>query len=153
MRAGEIVVEESTNRSVAINASPEKIWRALTDVVLMPKWMSETEMKVETDWSIGSSIIIQGRWHKMRYRNIGTVLQFDHARTLSYSHLSSLSRLADLPENHSIITFQLTKNSDQTLVDLTLSNSPTYEIQKHLEFYWNVTLDILKAFVEQELRD
>jgi hypothetical protein len=31
---------------------------------------------------------------------------------------------------------------------LTLSSFPTLEIEKHLDFYWRVTLGILQRFVE-----
>lgn len=135
-------------KQVIIQATPDRVWRALTDVTLIPQWMSETEMNVETGWSIGGSIIIQGRWHKMRYRNVGKVLEFRPGRVLSYSHLSSLSRLPDLPENHSHLTFTLDPVEGGTLVRLTISNSPTFEIHKHLDFYWNVTLQELAQFVQ-----
>jgi len=144
--------EPATTKAIVIDASPSQVWRALTTVDLMPKWMSETEMEVETDWQVGHSIIIHGRWHKMRFRNAGKVLRFDPGHTLSYSHLSSLSRLPDQPENYSVITFKLNSREKQTSVELTLSNSPTDVIQKHLDLYWNVTLVILKEFVEQQLR-
>jgi uncharacterized protein YndB with AHSA1/START domain len=141
--------ETPATRQVTINALPQKVWRALTDVSLMPQWMSETEMEVTADWHVGHSITIQGRWHKMKYKNTGVVLQFDVDRTLSYSHLSSLSRLPDVPENHSIITFRLEPVGSQTAVTVILSNSPDYTIQKHLEFYWTVTLGLLKQFAER----
>lgn len=145
--------EDAFTRSIAIDASPAKVWSALTDPALMPRWMSETEMTVETDWKIGGSIFIQGRWHKMRYKNVGVVLLFDPGRALSYSHLSSLSRMPDLPENHAVLTFRLATQEQQTIVELEISHSPTFEIRKHLEFYWNITMGILKQFVEQELRE
>jgi uncharacterized protein YndB with AHSA1/START domain len=135
--------------SITINAPSSKVWHALTDISLISQWMSETEMNIDTDWGVGNSIVFQGRWHKMKYRNAGKVLRFDPGRVLSYSHLSSLSRLPDLPENHSVITFQLTPQDDNTVVELTLSDFPTFEIQKHLEFYWRVTLGIFKEFVER----
>ncbi len=144
--------EPYVTKQITIAASPSHVWQALTDPATMPKWMSETEMNVSTDWTVGSSIIIQGRWHKMRYKNIGTVLRFDHDHFLSYSHLSSLSRLPDVPENHSVLTFNLEPQGIGTLLTLTLSNSPTYEIHKHLDFYWNVTLEELRRFVEQQLQ-
>ena len=142
------MIQPAVTKQVAIASSAEKIWRALTDVDLIPKWMSETEMTVTTDWSVGSDIIIQGRWHKMKYKNTGKVLQFDRNVALSYSHLSSLSRLPDVPENHSILTFSLESSGAEILLSLTISNSPTFEIQKHLDFYWNVTLDELRRFAE-----
>jgi uncharacterized protein YndB with AHSA1/START domain len=142
--------EPSSTRTIIIETSADKVWQALTDVSLMPKWMSETEMEVITDWHVGNSIVIQGRWHKMRFRNTGIVLSFDVNNYLSYSHLSSLSRLEDRPENHSVLGFHLEATGGQTVLELAISNSPDYAIQRHLEFYWSVTLQVLKNFVERQ---
>jgi len=138
----------TVTKFITIPATPENIWKSLTDVKLMPKWMSETEMTVTTDWNVGNSIVIEGRWYKMKYRNVGMVLEFDPHRVLSYSHLSSLSRLADIPGNHSHLTFNLDPGDEGTVLRLTISNSPTYEIHKHLDFYWNVTLQELARFAQ-----
>jgi uncharacterized protein YndB with AHSA1/START domain len=135
-------------KTIVMPTTPEKIWTSLTDVSLMPKWMSETGMKVTTDWIVGNSIVIEGRWYKMKYKNIGKVLEFDLNRLLSYSHLSSLSRIADIPENHSHLNFHLDRTEEGTLLRLAISNSPTYEIHKHLDFYWNVTLAELSKFAQ-----
>jgi uncharacterized protein YndB with AHSA1/START domain len=142
--------EPSSTRTIIIEASAGKVWEALTDISLMPKWMSETQMEVITDWHVGNTIVIQGRWHKMRFRNSGIVLSFDVNRYLSYSHLSSLSRLEDRPGNHSVLCFDLEAVGDQTVLELSISNSPDYAIQRHLEFYWSVTLQVLKHFVEHQ---
>lgn len=142
--------EFAVTREVTISAPAEKVWRALTDVTLMPQWMTETGMEIVTDWQVGHAIIMQGHWHKLRYKNVGTVLQFDPGRVLSYSHLSSISRLPDVKENHAVLTFNLSTAGQTTRVSLTLSHSPTYTIHKHLEFYWNVTLDELRKFVEHQ---
>lgn len=140
--------EPSVTKFITIPATPGKIWKALTDVTLMPKWMSETDMTVTTDWVVGTSIVIEGRWHKMKYKNIGKVLEFETDRVLSYSHLSSLSRIPDIPENHSHLTFNIDPAENGTLLRLTISNSPTYEIRKHLDFYWNVTLQELAKYAQ-----
>lgn len=143
--------EPAVTKQVTIAAPPTKVWRALTDIDLMPQWMAETGMEIITDWQVDHPIIMQGRWHKMRYKNVGVVLQFVPGEILSYSHLSSISRLPDLQENYAVLTFTLSPAAENTLVSLTLSNSPTFTIQKHLELYWNVTLEELRKFVEQQL--
>jgi|GEM_PF-3423452 len=45
--------------------------------------------------------------------------------------------------------FALTPGEDGTELSLTLRNFPTEVIYKHLAFYWNVTIVLLKKFVEQ----
>lgn len=60
----------------------------------------------------------------------------------------SVSRIADKPENYSILEFVLTPEGRQTILTLTISNFPTEAIRKHLEFYWRTTMVKIKRMVE-----
>jgi hypothetical protein len=84
------------------------------------------------------------------FENRGTVLQHEPERRLQYSHLSSISRLSDRPESYSIIGFQLQPLGERTILTLSLSNFPNESIYKHLSFYWNVTLEVLKRMIEEQ---
>lgn len=86
--------------------------------------------------------------HHQPFENRGTVLRFEPPKSLRYSHKSSLSRLPDLPESFSVFDFALRAVNEGTRLTLTLSGFPTPEIEKHLDFYWRVTLGILQRFVE-----
>ena len=90
--------------SVTINAAPSKVWMALTNSDLVVKWMGEPEMNLEvhTDWKINSPIFIRG-FHHVEFENKGIVLEYEEGKKLSYSHLSSVSRLPDITENYSIL--------------------------------------------------
>jgi uncharacterized protein YndB with AHSA1/START domain len=142
--------EKIAVKTVQINASTSQVWDALTNPALMKKWMAETEIHILTDWQVGSPIVIRGNLHGINFENKGIVLQFEHEKVLQYNHLSSISRLPDRPENYSAIEFKLTAMENQTALTLTLSNFPTETIYKHLFFYWNVTLEILKKMIEQQ---
>ena len=137
-------------KTIQINASPAKVWEALTKPELMRQWMVEsgTEIEIVTDWNVGSPIVIRGNLHRVNFENKGRVLQFDPARTLQYTHLSSLSGLPDQPQSYSVVTFQLAATEDQTRLTLTLHNFPTEAIYKHLVFYWNVALESFRKKVE-----
>jgi hypothetical protein len=111
--------------------------------------MSETEIHIITDWKVGNPIIIRGNLHGINFENNGKVLKFEPEKILRYSHLSSLSRLPDKPENHSVLDFRLAPVEDQTALTLTVSGFPTESIYKHMAFYWNVTLEILKRMIEE----
>ena len=136
------------HKTIEINAAPSKVWDALTNPDVMKKWMSETEIKITTDWKVGSPFIINGNLHGINFENNGTVLRFERERVLKYSHLSSLSRLPDEDRNYSMIEFSLAPTENQTSLTVTVSNFPTESIYKHLVFYWNVTLEILKRMIE-----
>lgn len=137
-------------RTISINAPLSKVWEYLTVPHLMKKWMGEPEMHLEvsTDWVVGNPILIKG-FHHINFENKGTVLQFDPQKVIQYSHLSSVSRLPDIKENYSILTFLLIHNSKQTLLTIKIKNFPTETIYKHLNFYWQGTAVVLKNVIEQ----
>jgi uncharacterized protein YndB with AHSA1/START domain len=135
--------------SVAIAATPAVVWRALTEPALMRRWMGEPEMQIEieTDWTVGGPFIVRG-FHHVRFEGRGTVRTFAPERALEYTQLSSVSRLPNVPENHSVIGFTLTPQGNGTALTLTLGDFPTHTIYRHLDFYWRTTLEILKQLVE-----
>lgn len=137
--------------SVTIQASATTIWEALTIPSKMTQWMAdpEVELKIFTDWVEGHDMLISG-FHHGPFENRGKVLRVEPGRTLSYSHLSSLSRLPDEPENYTTLSFELNETPDEVEVTLGISNFPTTAIFHHLEFYWRSTLMILKAFCERQ---
>lgn len=108
-------------------------------------------MKIEifTDWQIGKPIITKG-FHHVKFENTGTVLKFEPNKVLSYNYLSSISNLPDEPESYTTIEFRLEPKSNQTLLKVCVSNFPTETIFKHLDFYWNTTLEIIKKQIEKQ---
>lgn len=114
----------------------------------MRQWMSEMELEISTDWTVGGPISIKGTMYKKPFENSGTVLAIQPFQLLEYTHLSSLSRLPDVPESYTSIKFSLVPQGDRTELTLALSNFPDEVIYKHLAFYWNVTLELLKRFAE-----
>jgi len=138
-------------KSILLNAPLNEVWEALTQPELMKSWMSDSEIEIVTTWEVGSPIIInvEGVSYKTAFTNTGVVLQFLKDRVLEYSHLSSLSRLADEAENYTLIRFTLQPEEDHTLLELNLSNFPTESHYKHIDFYWTITLEVLKRFVEE----
>jgi uncharacterized protein YndB with AHSA1/START domain len=142
---------QTVHKSILINASLTAVWDTLTQPELMKNWMSDSPIEIITTWEVGSPIIVnvQAESYKTAFTNTGVVLQFLNERILEYSHLSSLSRLADEAENYTIIRFTLQPEDDHTLLELDLSNFPTESHYKHIDFYWAVTLEVLKRFVEE----
>jgi uncharacterized protein YndB with AHSA1/START domain len=137
-------------KSVVIRAALSIVWDHLTTPDLIVKWMGEKEMdlKINTDWQVGHPIIIKG-FHHITFENKGKILQFEPYKTLQYSHLSSISRLPDKPENHSVITFNLDDQQGQTKLTITVENFPNDNIYKHLQLYWNVTAEVIKQQAEK----
>lgn len=111
--------------------------------------MAEPEMKLEvhTNWEVNSPILIRG-FHHFKFENKGIVLKYVKEQSVSYTHLSSVSKLADKTENYSILDFVLTPIGDQAILTLGISNFPTEAIQKHLAFYWRGAMHKIKKYAE-----
>jgi uncharacterized protein YndB with AHSA1/START domain len=137
--------------TATINARPSKVWAVLTDTRHLVNWIGDPEMKiaVQTDWIIGNPIIITG-FHHVKFKNKGIVLKHIENKLLSYTHLSSVSRLPDKPGSYSTFEFILTPAGEYTTLTVTIENFPTVAIQKHLEFYWKSTVTVIKEYVERE---
>src|SRR5688572_2249138 len=99
---------QSFEQTLLINAPANAVWDSLTQSQLMKEWMGEPEMslEIETDWIVGGPMIVRG-FHHVPFENIGAVLEFEPTTRLAYTHLSSLSRLPDVPENHTTLEFVL----------------------------------------------
>jgi uncharacterized protein YndB with AHSA1/START domain len=140
---------QTFSTSTTINSESSKVWATLTNLELMTQWLGEPEMniKVLTDWKINSPIFIRG-FHHVNFENKGTILQYDRDKRLSYTHLSSVSRLEDKQENYTILEFILTPIDNQTQLTINIKNFPTETIRKHLEFYWRTTVLTIKAQTE-----
>ena len=147
----QLATNQTIRKSIHINSSLSAVWEALTQPELMKSWMSDSEIEIVTTWEVGSPFIInvEDVSYKTAFKNTGVVLQFLKDRVLEYSHLSSLSRLPDKDENYTLIRFTLEPEEDHTLLELDLSNFPTESHYKHIDFYWTVTLEVLKRFVEE----
>lgn len=142
---------ERIKKFVLIQASSSKVWEYLTNPNLMHQWMGDREMNIEviTDWKVGNPFAIKG-FHHLQFENKGTLLQLEQEKILQYNYLSSLSNLEDKAENYSTISFYLEPKEGQTALRIEAENFPTEAIYKHLEFYWNGTICLLKQVIENK---
>jgi uncharacterized protein YndB with AHSA1/START domain len=142
--------------SSTIDAPPSEVWRALTDPDVMKQWIAEPVMGIEinTDWKVGSPIIVKGRHNSVDFENKGTILQFEPYSILRYSHLSSISRLLDRADNYTIIEFRLAlAEENSTSLTVNISNFPEESAFEHWQFYWRITIGVLKRFIENAYQE
>lgn len=141
---------QSFEQTLLIHAPVNAVWDDLTQGELMKEWMGEPEMsiEVETDWAVGSPFTVRG-FHHVPFQNTGAVLEYQPMARLAYTHLSSLSRLPDLPENYTTLQFALECIGHTVSLTLVATGFPSEAIFKHLQFYWSGTLEILKQHVER----
>jgi uncharacterized protein YndB with AHSA1/START domain len=138
-------------KTVVIAATPAKIWQVLTTPAMIPQWMSDEELTVSLQGQAGGAIVMRGLLHGMPFENHGIIRAFEPGRSFAYSYWSTLSapRLADVPENHTVLSFDLAPADGGTLLTLTLSDFAEPAIRPHANLYWGPTLQILKAVCER----
>lgn len=139
---------QSITKTITINALAEKVWQALTNPADMQQWMGEFKIDIHTTWQVGSPITVNGTLYKKPFENKGIVMAFEPGHEIAYSHLSSLSNLEDVPGNYSHIHFALAPAGQETTLTLTITQFATDIIYKHLAFYWNGTLEVLRKYAE-----
>ncbi|HET6989959.1 MAG TPA: SRPBCC domain-containing protein [Bacteroidia bacterium] len=140
---------KTISKSITINAPASKVWHALTDPDSINEWLAENEIKVISEWKTGSPISFSGTWHGIEYNDKGTILKFETEKVFQYSYWNCFSNLSDSPENYYVIEFTLTPDGNQTRLTLTCSNIVTEAIYTHLNFYWTVTLDVIRKLIEK----
>lgn len=139
---------QTVSKSIDIQAPATRIWEVLTHPVYMSQWLSDSALEIKSDWKIGSSIIFSGKWHGVVFEDRGTILELEPEKTLRYNHWTRISRLADTPENRSVMCFELKPAGMQTLLELTHSNLHALAAYEHARFYWNVTLELIRQMAE-----
>ena len=133
---------------VSINASTENVWATLTQPGLIQKWMLDTPVEIHTQWHEGGKLHERGDLHGIPFENMGEIILFNPGVALRYTHWSTLSFTADAPQNYSTLQFELEGTNNNTHLTLTISNLVTFEIFKHLQFYWRTALHLLKDAAE-----
>jgi uncharacterized protein YndB with AHSA1/START domain len=138
------------NKSVEIHAQAAVVWKVLTEPDLMQQWMSDDRLDIRCDWTLGGAMVVRGEMHGHVFENKGTILAFDPDNLLRYTYLSSLSKLPDREQNYSVIEFALAAEEDKTILKLTQHNFITLTNYKHFDFYWNVTLRLIRQLSERD---
>lgn len=129
-----------------MKANVERVWNALTRPNEIRVYLFGTT--TITDWHVGGSIRFVGEWEGQTYEDKGTVLAVEQLKLIRYTHWSSMSGLADLPENHVVVIYQLEEANGSTTFTLTQENCRSEEVQQLAEKNWTTILDSLKQLVE-----
>src|SRR5206468_8903807 len=111
---------EAARVATRINASPDKVWAALTNKEKLRRFFFGSD--IETDWRVGSPIFFRGDWKGKKYEDKGVIKTFDREKKLSFTHWSALSNVPYEPENYHIVTFDLSPTGKGTEVSLTQEN-------------------------------
>ena len=129
-----------------IDASPAKVWVALTDPEQIKQYMFGSQ--VETDWKQGSPIVWKGEYEGKKYEDKGEIVEIEPERRLKVTHFSPLSGQEDRPENYHSLVYELEESRGRTHVSLSQDNNPDEEAAEHSRANWEKMLAGLKQVVE-----
>ena len=133
-------------KSVLINASKTKVWKALTDPALIKEYLFGTE--TITAWHVGSDLIFQGEWQGQAYKDKGHILEITPEQILSYDYWSGFSGLEDKPENYSIVTYRMQDEGEGVRLSVSQKGFAAKENQDHSESGWSEVLQKIKEIAE-----
>lgn len=98
--------------SRVIPAPSYLVWETLTSRAGMKAYMMGAD--VETDWKVGSPIVIKGRYSGKSFEDSGEVRSFEPHKRLSYTHRSGGD-----PSREHLVTFELRPQGKATEVVVT----------------------------------
>jgi uncharacterized protein YndB with AHSA1/START domain len=136
----------SAKAAVAINASPARVWDALTQPDLIKQYLFGTQ--VTTDWQAGSPITYEGIWEGKAYKDKGVILQVEPEKLLVSTYWSALSGLPDVPENYQTVRYELAAEGGVTRLTIVQDNNASPEDANHSAQNWSMVLDGLKKLLE-----
>ena len=130
-----------------IKASRSKIWDALTNPVMIKKYMFGTD--TESNWKVGGPITFTGTWEGKPYVDKGTILQIEKEKILKYNYWSSFSGTEDIPSNYANIVYQLEEQPGHVLLTITQDGIKSEEAREHSEKNWKMILNTIKELLEK----
>lgn len=139
----------SIQKTILINAPVSKTWKALTDPEIIKYWLWDTEVKVISDWKVGSPILFKGKFHELDFEAKGIILKLEDGKVFQHSYWTPISQIDDVPKNYHLIEFAVNPGGDKTVLTLTITNLINEVIYGHVNFYWITTLEILKKLLEK----
>jgi uncharacterized protein YndB with AHSA1/START domain len=140
--------------TITINATPAKVWDALTNPEKTKKYMFGCE--TVSDWKKGSALLWKGSYEGKEMIFVkGEILEIEPEKKLVYTTIDPNSNIDDVSENYLTVTYTLTEESGKTVLTVTQGDySKVAEGEKrYAEAYnggegWNPILVEIKKLVE-----
>jgi uncharacterized protein YndB with AHSA1/START domain len=141
--------------SININATPEKVWQALTAPSETKKYMFGCEAL--SDWKVGSPLLWEGEWEGKKMVFVkGHIANIRPNEHLSYTVFDPNNQaMEDIPENYLTVTYDLQETADGTQLTVTQGdyNKVADGERRYQESYnngegWNPILVKIKEQVE-----
>jgi uncharacterized protein YndB with AHSA1/START domain len=132
--------------SILLKASPQRVWRALTDPADIREYLFGTT--ATSDFRKGSSITYTGEWEGKKYEDKGNIIEIRENEVLHTTYFSSMSGLEDKPENYNNVIYKIIPTEDQVILTVVQDNCRDEKTRDHSESNWQYVLQSLKKLVE-----
>ncbi len=140
------MANNTAKASVSLNATPARVWQALTDPEQIKQYLFGTT--TTSDWKKGSPITYTGEWEGKAYEDKGVIVDIQPEKLLHTTYYSSMSGKEDKPENYSNVKYELEPDGDMTKLTITQDNAGDEASREHSENNWSTVLESLKKVVE-----
>jgi uncharacterized protein YndB with AHSA1/START domain len=132
--------------TIFINASPARVWEALTKPEIVQQYFFGTNLSAE--WKVGGMIYFRGEYEGTPYEDKGLITEIEENKLLKYNYKSSWDDSADIPENYMPIEYHLVEENQQTKLTI-LQGSESQEKADHSIENWQMVLQGMKELVEK----
>jgi uncharacterized protein YndB with AHSA1/START domain len=134
--------------SITLNASPERVWKALTTPAEIKQYLFGTN--AQSDFKKGSLITYTGEWEGKKYEDKGKIIESIPNALLHTTYFSSMSGKEDKPENYANVYYRIEPTGKQTILTITQDNNADEKSRDHSQANWNIVLQGLKKIVESK---
>ena len=140
--------ELSLTITLEINACPEAVWDAITNPDKVKIYFFG--MNLITDWQVGSPISFEGEYEDKKYKDKGNVIKIEKSKHLVYDYWSAFTQLEDLPDNYSMVIYELKQKDKSCILNLSQIGFASPEAKAHSIEAWNMVLEKMKELVEND---
>ena len=142
--------------TIVINATPAKVWDALTNPQQTKKYMFGCE--TVSDWKKGSPLLWKGTHEGKEMIFVkGDIVDIQPNKHLKYTTIDPNSNIDDTSENYLVVTYDLSSENGKTKLTVTQGDYATVAEgeRRYKEAFnngegWNPILTEIKKLVESQ---
>lgn len=137
----------SLKKSIVINASTERVYRALTNSDEIVKYYPLNH--VQSTWKEGEEVLYHGDLDGAPFVDYGIIETLVPGEQFAYRYWSSNHDTKRLDENYILIQYMLESTGNSTRVTVLQSNIKSHELYESMdEHVWEYLLGTLKHYAE-----
>ncbi len=136
----------TATNTITFNAPVEKVWDALVNPEKIKQYLFGTN--AVSDWKEGSDLFFRGEYSGQTYEDKAKIITLQPNKKFEYTYWSAFSKLPDVPENYSHLTFELEGAGDTTTLTYTQTGFANEEGRDHSVKNWESVMEGMEKVVE-----